>query len=570
MLTRPGGVGARPRVLLVVEDATAERAKALSALFSSSEGPVEVVTKAATETVEPASFDGVVLDGLPQVSSEWIARLDEAVRRGACLLALAPRAGDEAWSDFLSLLGSEERPAGEWFVKVSQHSSALTERMRAEFALSDRPLLLSLGEEYVPLLTTNVAYADRVVAAERREGEGRIVVTGLGRAHSALSSAEVALLFRRCLRPPHSYPPAGRSLGLAVVGYGPYGGMGLYHGLAAAATDGLEMIAACDSDPSRRKAAEQEFPGLRPYASLSELLSDDDVAVVVVATPPSSHHELARDLLRGGKHVVLEKPMCLGLSEANELISLADENHLVLTVHQSRRFDPDYLLLRRAVEEGLIGSLFNIETFVGGFEHPCRAWHSHAEISGGAVYDWGSHHLDWILQLMGAFPRSLVAHGHKRVWHDVTNFDQVRVRLSWSDGREAEFLQSDVAGIRKPKFYLQGTAGTIAGYYRPLRFETIEPGLGYVCEAAHHAEAPVSLVLARYEAGLGLSETTLAPVAAERYEFHRNLADHLLFGEPLAVTPQSARDVVALLETAQRSSDEGGRPIDLEALDRGR
>jgi hypothetical protein len=129
-------------------------------------------------------------------------------------------------------------------------------------------------------------------------------------------------------------------------------------------------------------------------------------------------------------------------------------------------------------------------------------------------------------------------------------------------------MQSDVTGIRRPKFFVQGTEGTLAGHYRPLRFEHDEPGVGYVGHEAHHAEAPVDLTLARYEAGYGLTETRLPPAPANRYGFHRNLADHLRLGEPLAVTPSSARRVVALLEAAQRSTDEGNTPIALTAPDR--
>ncbi|HET9092268.1 MAG TPA: Gfo/Idh/MocA family oxidoreductase, partial [Acidimicrobiales bacterium] len=407
----------------------------------------------------------------------------------------------------------------------------------------------------------SIGFAERTVIGTRRVGAGGITVSGLGRHAGSLGHEELRAALRRALVPPSALGGRNGSLGFAVVGYGPYGGMGLYHGLAASATPGLEMIAACDSDPSRRKAAEEEFPGLRPCASVDELAGDDDVDVAMVATPPSTHFELARQLLEAGKHVALEKPMCLTLDEADRLIGLAASNGLALTVHQSRRWDPDFLALRRAVGKGLIGQLFNVETFVGGFEHPCRAWHSEVAVSGGAVYDWGSHHLDWILQLMGDFPERLVAHGHKRVWRDVTNLDQVRVRLTWSDGREAEFLQSDVSAIRRPKFFLQGTEGTIAGHYRPLRFEHIEPGVGYVAEDSHHAEAPVALTLARYEPGYGLTETRLPPAPADRYGFHRNLADHLLLNEPLAVTPESARDVVALLEAATRSTDEGNVPV---------
>lgn len=514
---------------------------------------------------DPRPFGAVVVVGPLAVEAEWLEALREAVRAGASLVAFSgpPAAAPSGWEEWLGVRAVSSLPPGEWFIKVALSDGLLTERLPAELAAVCAPLELGpCGGEVLPVLQVNAAFADRTVVTERRLGEGRIVVCGLdpdviGRA------GDLRTLLRRAVLPARSLARRDRPIGFGVLGYGPYGGMGLYHGLAAQATPGLEMIAACDSDPARRKAAEEEFPGLRPYAGVGELVADEDVEVVVVATPPVSHFDLARALLEAGKHVALEKPMCLTVAEADELIRLAGEGELLLTVHQSRRWDPDFLAVRRVVAEGMVGELFNVETFVGGFEHPCRAWHSEVSMSGGAVYDWGSHHLDWILQLMGDFPAHLVAHGHKRVWNDVTNLDQVRVRLTWSDGREAEFLQSDVAAIRRPKFFLQGTAGTIAGNYRPLHFERLEPGIGYVSQLSHHAEAPVDLLLSRYEPGYGLTETRLPPAPADRYGFHRNLADHLSFGEPIAVSAGSAREVVALLEAAQRSTDEGNVAITL-------
>ena len=161
-------------------------------------------------------------------------------------------------------------------------------------------------------------------------------------------------------------------------------------------------------------------------------------------------------------------------------------------------------------------------------------------------------------------PRIVQAHGHKRVWHDVTNLDQIRVRMTWPDGREAEFLQSDIAAVRRPKFYVQGTAGTLVGSYRTITLEHIEPGRGYVATQAHHAEAPAELLLARYESGYGISETRLPPAVEQPFAFHRNLADHLHLGEPLAVSPASVRRVISVLEAAQRSSTRGGAPVVIE------
>ena len=208
----------------------------------------------------------------------------------------------------------------------------------------------------------------------------------------------------------------------------------------------------------------------------------------------------------------------------------------------------------------------NIETFVGGFEHPCRAWHSEEAISGGAVYDWGSHHIDWILRWYGGPPSHVATTSHKRVWHDVTNADQVTVCMRWPDGREATFRQSDVAAVRRPKFFVQGTAGTVEGHYRPLQTEAVEPGRGYVRRQAHHAEAPVELRVVRYDSGIGLVEHALPPAPSPGWGFHRNLADHLLLGEPLAVPPQQSRAVVAVLEGAQRAGSHGHASVELTDL----
>jgi len=212
--------------------------------------------------------------------------------------------------------------------------------------------------------------------------------------------------------------------------------------------------------------------------------------VALVATPPAHHVALTLTLLRGGKHVACEKPLCLTVAEADQIIATAAASRRMLTVHQNRRWDPDFVALRRTVGAGLLGEIFNVETFVGGYAHPCRTWHSDTAVSGGAGYDWGSHHVDWVLQLLSGTPRVVQANGHKRVWHDVTNLDQIRVRMTWADGREAEFLQSDIAAVRRPKFYVQGTAGTLVGSYRTITLEAIEPGRGYVATQPHHAEAP--------------------------------------------------------------------------------
>jgi predicted dehydrogenase len=555
------------RALLVSKGPSATRT-AFERALDGFEEPVELVV---SPQVPPdlAGAGAVVLDCSAGVeSAEEVRSLRSAVEAGLPALILVSRPAGREHPLFWELAGVRPlgvEPNAEWYLKATFPGDEMTRRLPEEFVASGSIVRLDLSPESAPLLKVSIGFRDHIVAARHDVGRGRVVTVGAGGEDEWGFGEELARLIHRALvRKPLA--SSGRTFGLGIVGYGPYGGMGLYHGMAARATDGIELVAACDSDPGRLKAAEEQFPGLRTSVSADDLAADEDVAVVVVATPPVTHCSLALGMLRAGKHVVLEKPMCLSLAEADELIEAATRHGSSLTVHQSRRFDADFLALRRIVERGDLGELFNVETFVGGFEHPCRAWHSEVAISGGAVYDWGSHHLDWILQLLDGFPTSLVAHGHKRVWRDVTNLDQVRVRLTWDDGREAEFVQSDVSGIRRPKFFLQGTRGTLAGWYRPLVLERLEPGFGYVGERSHHAEAPVELELARYENEFGLTETRIPPSSVAPYAFHRNLADHLQFGEPLAVTADSARRVVALLEAAQRSTDLGNVAVELPKL----
>ena len=522
------------------------------------------VVQAGEPLPGPSGYDAIVVDGPPPPRSAGeLSALRDAVEAGTPLVAVAVDGPKGFWADLLGVRSGAAVSAGEYFAKVVPGTD-LGVRVDPEVPFVDRfrPLVVA-DDRAATVVAASIGYRDHALVTSVRRGAGRVVACALGADDAVLRLPAMATLLARALAPVAPGSGATRPLGVAIVGYGPYGGMGWYHGLGIADTEGLELVAVVDPSDARRKAAEDDFPGLAAHASVDDLFGDDDVDLAIVATPPSAHFALTRSLLRAGKHVACEKPLCLTAAQADELIAVAGANERVLTVHQNRRWDPDFLAIRRAVDAGLLGDLFNVETFVGGFEHPCRAWHSDVEVSGGAVYDWGSHHVDWILQLLGSAPARVTTFGHKRVWHDVTNLDQLRLHLSWDDGREAEFFQSDVAAVRRPKYYVQGTAGTLVGEYRPLTFERIEAGRGYVADQPHHAEAPATLTLARYESGYGLTSTALPVAPEQRYAFHRNLADHLHLGEPLAVTAASVRSVVAVLEASQRSSDEGGRVIEL-------
>ena len=327
------------------------------------------------------------------------------------------------------------------------------------------------------------------------------------------------------------------------VGLLAYGAIGHEHNQAVAATEGLTLTAVCDTNPERIAAAQELAPAIAAFGDATLMLDSGLIDIVVISTPPNSHYSWAKEALQRGIHVVLEKPMALTAAECDELIALAAEKDLTLVVYQNRRFDRDFVTMRRLIESGAIGEPFAYESFVGGYSRPCDYWHSMSDVSGGAIFDWGSHYLD---QIMNLFPQK-VAHvsgvNHKRHWHHVTNADHAEVRLTFDNGTTAIFVNSDLAAARRPKFYVLGTHGAIIGEWDIAA----EPAV---------ADLPAQIFV--YKDDGQRIQIELDDVTP--YLFHQELAAYLLDGTPMQVSALGSRDVVALMEAAEASALRNGMP----------
>jgi predicted dehydrogenase len=351
---------------------------------------------------------------------------------------------------------------------------------------------------------------------------------------------------------------AGRTAASPVrVGLLGYGAIGHEHSRAVRAVDGLELTAVCDVSAARREAATTVAPGIATEADGADLLARDDVDLVVVSTPPSTHASWALRAVRAGKHVLVEKPFAIATADADEVLAEADARDRLAVVYQNRRFDPDHLAVRRAVRDGSLGEVFHVETFVGGYGHPCNLWHSDEGVSGGAFYDWGAHVLDQVLDIVDTDIEHVTAAAHKRRWFDVTNADHSRVTVRFVDGTEAEFVHSDLAAALKPRWYVLGTGGALVGHWRTEKVVS-RNDIGTLEEdVLAPADSPPLLDLHAADG----SVTRLATPPAEPYAFHRELADRLRLGLAMTVTAQQSRRVLSVMEAARRSADDSGRPV---------
>jgi predicted dehydrogenase len=485
-------------------------------------------------------------------------QLTKFVHRGGGWLGLV-RPAD---GDLPQIFGAQPNPVGP------------EAELRVLFKNSNHPLAIRLADAiylqgcYRPLNKTSeetetVLYADwqyqhSPVLVYRPAGDGQVACTTL----QAYDHAPFQQILYRLLSQLAGQPCSHRTLKVGLLGYAQ--SIGKAHGLGIEATAGLSLGAAGDLDQQRLAQARHDFPQVKTYDSAAALAADPEVDLVIVATPPNTHAKLSLQMMAAGKHVVCEKPLAINRQETAAMVEMAEKQQVHLSCHQNRRWDVDYLAIRQALAEGLVGELFYLETFVGGFNHPCGYWHSHDAISGGTAYDWGAHYLDWLVSLIRHEVSAVISTRQNRVWHDVTNADQERIQIRFAGGQEAEFIHSDIAAVGKPKWYLLGTEGAIVGHWRDVSTYEIDPVLYF-----HQHDIPVTemvpdLTLHRRHLTGQIVAQKLALPKREHYLFHRNLADHLLTGEPIMAPLEDSVRVVEILEAAARSASKGGT---VEVLD---
>ncbi len=503
----------------------------------------------------------VMLDGdIGPLDLEEEELLREFVERGGGLVCIGDAV--EAYHEHPVLgevLGNTHgicASRSEIIARVAAADHYVTRRVDASFAVLESVYLLdALPPDAEALWKTSWRYASYTLAFARSYGRGRIFCTTLGSDPQTRQHPVFRQMIERAIRYTSGVDTRETAKRVAMIGYG---AIGFEHGTAISNVAGLEYALVCDRSEERLAVARKAFPGIETCTDLEQVARDPSIDVVIISTPPNTHAAISTSMLRAGKHVVSEKPFCLTSAEADEMIDLAQERRLALTVYQCRRWDPDFLAIQRVLNEQTIGDVFHIETFIGGYAHPCDYWHSHEPISGGVFYDWGSHYLDWILQLIP--DRVVSARGveHKRVWHDVTNADHSAVYLRFAGGQEAEFMHSDIAAAPKPKWYILGTRGAIVGQWRQESVKTRRWSGDLIEERLALSEALPELYVHTRDLSGAIHEQHLMLPAAPAYAFHRNLANYLHSGEALAVPPEESRRNIAVMEAAKRSAERGG------------
>ena len=319
---------------------------------------------------------------------------------------------------------------------------------------------------------------------------------------------------------------------VGIIGYGGAFNMGLTHGRSMEKTGKMSITAVCDLDESRVAVAKNDFPDVETYTDIKKMLKKADIDLCVVILPHNAHAPVAIDCAKAGKHVVVEKPMCISDAEAQAMIQAATDNKTMLSVFHNRRWDGDFVTLRELVcRDRIIGDVFHVEMFGGGYGKPGTWWRSFKDISGGHFFDWGAHYLDWLLQIIPQKITGVTGFFHKLKWHEVTNEDNVEAAIRFADGCVAHVHMSSLAMVGKERWRLLGTEGSIVSTNDKFIVQTL------VGERRATIEVPYQ------------------PSNWDGY--YANVAEHLTGGADLIVKAEEARRVIAVMDTAEKSSASG-------------
>lgn len=329
---------------------------------------------------------------------------------------------------------------------------------------------------------------------------------------------------------------------LGIVGFG---GMGNWHREIIESIDGLEVAGIYDISEDRVKYAKEV--GVKAYESLDALLNDGLIDIVLVSTPNDVHKPIAIKAMRAGKNVVCEKPVTLSSKDLQEMIDVSKETGKLFTVHQNRRWDEDFLTIKKIYDEGLLGEVYRIESRVHGSRGIPGDWRQLKEHGGGMVLDWGVHLLDQILLMMGDTKLKTVYATETHITNQLVD-DGFTAVLRFENGLEVLVEVGTSNFINLPRWYMLGVNGTAIIEGWDLK--------GQIVSAAGKDEKDV--VPVRTAAGLTktmaprrddtIKKQELPVVKSDIRDFYRNVMDVLKGeAEPKVKLPEVMR-VMKLME----------------------
>ncbi|TDK27140.1 oxidoreductase [Luteimonas aestuarii] len=342
-------------------------------------------------------------------------------------------------------------------------------------------------------------------------------------------------------------------LNVALVGYGYVGKV--FHAPLIAHTHGLHLHTVVSGDATKVHA---DIPEVRVAADPRSAFDDDAIDLVVIAAPNAVHARLALAALQAGRHVVVDKPFTTTLAEARQVVDAATRNGRIASVFHNRRWDGDFLTLRKLVEDGTLGEVVELHSHFDRFrpQVPDR-WRERAGAGAGLWFDLGPHLVDQSLQLFGtpeAVQADIAMQRDGAVvddwFHVVLRYPRLRVVLH----------AGALVAAPGPRFVAHGTRGSFVKHGLDTQEAMLRQGI--VPGAPGWGVDPAPGTLTHVDDGVAHA-SRVETIAGDYRAFYARMRDALLGHAPPPVTATEALAVMRILELGATSAREGrAMPLD--------
>jgi scyllo-inositol 2-dehydrogenase (NADP+) len=302
-----------------------------------------------------------------------------------------------------------------------------------------------------------------------------------------------------------------------------------------------------------REAAEK-YPDIEIEGTVERVFADPAVEVVIVNTTNETHFEFSKRAMESGKHVIVEKPFTNTVTEGEKLIEIAVSNKRMISVFQNRRWDSDFLTVKKIIDDGLIGRIAEFETSFDRFRNYIQpnTWKEHTGPGSGLLYNLGPHMIDQAIVLFGK-PEAVYADIRKIRDHSMVD-DYFEVQLMYP-AIKVRLHSSYLVRSSNPRFVLHGTLGSFVKYGLDPQEEDLKkgripgsPGWG--------EEDPSIYGVLETEIDGKYVKKTVTSFPGNYPGFYDGIYKTLREGKPLPVTPQDSLLNIHAIELAYRSNAE--------------
>ncbi|ROI00730.1 Gfo/Idh/MocA family oxidoreductase [Chryseobacterium daecheongense] len=289
--------------------------------------------------------------------------------------------------------------------------------------------------------------------------------------------------------------------------------------------------------------SKEKYPETTIYRSVKEMLQNADIELVVVNTPVQTHFEYAKMALEAGKNVIVEKPFTVDVIEAEELVKLAEEKGLFVSVYQNRRFDRDFLQVQKILNDGKLGTMKEVEIRFDRFRtEPSGKQHKEnpIEAGSGSLHDLGAHLVDQAVQLFG-YPEKLFADVFSMKGSEFAN-DYFEILLYYRDNLRVRLKSSVFSKEAHYAYILHGSKGS----FLQERSDDQENELvaGIIPEYGENWTLPLKDADGILNFLNANSETERVLTSSEPgnyMNYYQAIYEHIVFGYPL---PSPGKEVV--------------------------